>query len=668
MSQSFQINRKWGLLIALTLSAILMSSVFVLTVQARPQGNTYFVTRTDDPAGSGTIGNLSLRQAVAYANADPGSTIQLTRNTVYVLSNTGLGELLVTADMTFTHDFSFSCLIIACPATIEGQPGVWNSGILYVGGGAHVALENLVLRYGKTDVGGGIYNGGYLTLDSSTLYSNTATTLGGSGYGGGLANHGTAILNASDLTYNSADYGGGLYNYTGAVATGDSSRFLNNVAGYAGGAIDSYGAITLTNSELDSNQTPYGWFGGLANERDASAWLLNTSVTNNAANGGGGLYNAGALTLIGDTIQFNTASTADGGGLYTALGNLRPSSVVMTDTFVGDNYADNGKGGGIYNVAGSIQMYHSILVGDWANYGGGLFQASSLPVKLLNSSLLNNLSFTSGGGLYSSANTGSVYLYNDTVQDNQSNTGSGGGLYLEYLSGNTYISNTTINGNQATSTAAYQGGGGLYTNSGLFIYNSTFSGNISQHDGGGIKNNNGQVYLNNTTFSGNSAHRDGGAIHTSGGYLDLFNVTIADNTVLNSGGGISNSLTTLNSYDSLLGNNVATFGPNCGGDFNSMGYNLIADTAGCTYTGGAGDLTGVNPLLDVLKNNGGPTLTYALLPGSPAFNAGNPSGCIGTYGVMLTTDQRGFPRTLGPRCDIGAVEMGALVYLPTILR
>jgi predicted outer membrane repeat protein len=73
--------------------------------------------------------------------------------------------------------------------------------------------------------------------------------------GGGLANYGTAILNASDLTYNSADYGGGLFNNTGAVAAGTSVRFLNNVAGYNGGAIDSYGTITLTDSELDSNLT-----------------------------------------------------------------------------------------------------------------------------------------------------------------------------------------------------------------------------------------------------------------------------------------------------------------------------------------------------------------------------------------------------------------------------
>lgn len=667
MSLSFQIKRKWSLLITLAFALVLMSGLFVLTARAKPQGNIYVVTRTDDPAGSGSIGNLSLRQAVVYANADPGSTIHLTRNAVYVLSNTGLGALSVTADMTFEHDYVFSCIIVACPAVIQGQPGVWNANLMSIAGGAHVVLNNLTLRYGKSNVGGAIDNLGYLTLFYSTIYSNTAFTLGGSGQGGGVTNDGTLVLQNTDFTSNAADYGGGLYNGNFGVVTG-TARFLSNVAGYAAGAIDNWNAITLTDSKLDSNSAPYGWNGGLVNEQDARAWLFNTEVTNNSANGGGGLYNAGALTLVGDTVEFNTASTADGGGIYTALGSLRPSSIVMTDTSVSDNNANTGNGGGIYDVAGSLQIYSSTLYNNRASYGGGIFQGSSLPVKLINSTLQLNQASTSGGGLYSAGGAGSVYLYNDILQANQSTTGSGGGLYLAYLSGDTTISNTTLSGNQANSSAAFQGGGGLYTNSGLFVYNTTFSSNTAQHDGGGLKNNNGQVYLNNTTFSANSSHHDGGGIFTSGGYLDLFNATIAENTVLNRGGGISNTLTTLKAYDSLIGNNVATFSPDCGGDFSSMGYNLIANIAGCNYVGGAGDVTGANPMLDSLKNNGGSTLTYALLPGSPAFNAGNPGGCMGVYGVPLATDQRGYPRKLGPRCDIGAVEMGSQVHVPLVMK
>jgi hypothetical protein len=63
--------------------------------------------------------------------------------------------------------------------------------------------------------------------------------------------------------------------------------------------------------------------------------------------------------------------------------------------------------------------------------------------------------------------------------------------------------------------------------------------------------------------------------------------------------------------------------------------------------------------LAALADNGGPTMTRALMLGSPAIDAGNPSGCTDSSAVMLTIDQRGGPRPLGSRCDIGAFEFGS---------
>lgn len=95
--------------------------------------------------------------------------------------------------------------------------------------------------------------------------------------------------------------------------------------------------------------------------------------------------------------------------------------------------------------------------------------------------------------------------------------------------------------------------------------------------------------------------------------------------------------------------------PDCSGTLLSQGYNLIGDTSGC-FIGGdiSGNLTGVDPLLGPLQDNGGPTFTHALLPGSPAINAGNPAGCTDHLGNSLLTDQRGMPRV--GRCDMGAYE------------
>jgi hypothetical protein len=89
----------------------------------------------------------------------------------------------------------------------------------------------------------------------------------------------------------------------------------------------------------------------------------------------------------------------------------------------------------------------------------------------------------------------------------------------------------------------------------------------------------------------------------------------------------------------------------------SEGYNLSSDgTCGLI---GPGDMQNTDPLLGPLQQNGGPTQTMALLPGSPAIDAGNPSGCTDSNSHLLKTDQRGMPRpdkedTGG--CDIGAFE------------
>ena len=95
----------------------------------------------------------------------------------------------------------------------------------------------------------------------------------------------------------------------------------------------------------------------------------------------------------------------------------------------------------------------------------------------------------------------------------------------------------------------------------------------------------------------------------------------------------------------------------------SLGNNLDSgSTCGLNATG---DLTNTNPLLGPLQDNGGPTPTHALLPGSPAINAGTNRGCP-------PTDQRGVPRPQGPLCDIGAFEVVVnytnRVWIPMIWR
>ena len=92
----------------------------------------------------------------------------------------------------------------------------------------------------------------------------------------------------------------------------------------------------------------------------------------------------------------------------------------------------------------------------------------------------------------------------------------------------------------------------------------------------------------------------------------------------------------------------------------SKGYNL-SDDGSCNFHN-SGDRNNTNPMLGPLQNNGGPTQTQALLPGSPAIDAGNPSGCRDGKGNLITTDQRNYPRPNTEDiedkkgCDMGAYE------------
>ena len=155
------------------------------------------------------------------------------------------------------------------------------------------------------------------------------------------------------------------------------------------------------------------------------------------------------------------------------------------------------------------------------------------------------------------------------------------------------------------------------------------------------------MIVNNSTITGNTAGNTGGGIRNSG-TLIVNNRTITDNSAGNTGGGIGKA---------TMKNTIVTGNsPNdCTSPVTSLGHNLDSD--GSCGLAGPGDISNANPLLEPLGDNGGPTFTQALLPGSPAIDAGS-SDC-----PPPATDQRGSPRPVDGNgdtvtaCDIGAFEL-----------
>ena len=241
--------------------------------------------------------------------------------------------------------------------------------------------------------------------------------------------------------------------------------------------------------------------------------------------------------------------------------------------------------------------------------------------------------------------------------------GSAAGLYGKKLT----LRDSTFSNN----TAEKNGGGVILGVDGYndgfrhTIENSTFSGNSAGH-GGGVYNV-GELTVRNSTFHSNAATiGSGGGLNTNGGhdyvgYTTIESSTFSGNTAERQGGGLYNPYSDEHRHlavrATIVAGNTAPQGPDVRGQATSDGYNLIGDTSGSTGFNPT-DLQNVDPVLDPEgpQDNGGPTRTIALQPGSPAIDAVT-TGC-----PPPETDQRGIARPQNGDgdatavCDIGAFE------------
>jgi hypothetical protein len=267
-----------------------------------------------------------------------------------------------------------------------------------------------------------------------------------------------------------------------------------------------------------------------------------------------------------------------------------------------------------------------------------------------------------GGGIM---NLGSVTLNQCVVGANRSNSGAGictRGT-LEVI--NSSVSDNFADGIGPSGYACGSGGGIKCERGTLKLVSSTVSGNTSEDAdihadrarGGGVHVGcNCTAAFTNTTVSGNTSVAYAGGVYIKGA-LRLVNCTITDNATSGEGGGVYvrghlDVVNTIMAHNAGKGGNCVIGGPGGYQGKGEIGVNtnnlVVGGTCHPTYT--------EDPMLGPLADNGGDTLTHALLPGSPAIDAVSAISCT------VATDQRGALRPvvqMSPKtpCDIGAFEV-----------
>ncbi len=371
--------------------------------------------------------------------------------------------------------------------------------------------------------------------------------------------------------------------------------------------------------------------------------------------GGSELLISKSLTVTGPGANLLTVSGNNASRIFEIAGGATVSLSGLT-VANGSIWIFGDAGAGLANE-GTLTLSNCAVTNNRANggesaWGGAITNSGTLTVQ--NCSITGNTDATTdgggGGGLF---NSGTATLVDSTVSDNVTGDGEGGGIDNE--GGSLTVSGCTIAGNTSTDCGGLNNTGGTVT-----IDASTISGNSAGFDGGGITNFTSiptapsTMTISDSTIANNTAESGGGGIENYSGTLTIVSSTISgnSNTFDFRGGGILNQGTLDLTNTIVAGNSDVGGAPDLSGSLDSSDHNLIGNSAGGDGFDAA-SLLNVAPQLGPLQNNGGPTLTMALLPGSPAIDAGD------TSAAASATDQRGYTRIVGAAIDIGAFEYGA---------
>lgn len=366
--------------------------------------------------------------------------------------------------------------------------------------------------------------------------------------------------------------------------------------------------------------------------------------------GGHGVGYGGAILMDGGALTLDRSSLIE---------NTAERKTIINESFIS-------QGGAVSLFGGTLSCVSSTINANFAEQvGGGVLADANSVLVLDHCTLANNQAAEGGGALHV---IGDTTLRFTEVTGNTATNGAG-----LYASGALGITDSTI----AQNVASGSGGGAYLDGAEALITHSTFSGNVAQNgDGAALYHGSGITTILNATFSENttqaSAKYGAGIFNASSGVLTLKNATIADNYGKENGVGLYNE-GALMLYNTVLANSFSAK------PVQGFPVLLRDDVYGNAPDSGSGNLiervavgwssvcvsTAVDPMLEVLGDYGGATLTRALKKDSPAINSANQSTCSDT---ALRFDQRHFTRDR--HCDIGAFEfqnfsktLPAILYL-----
>ena len=429
------------------------------------------------------------------------------------------------------------------------------------------------------------------------------------------ASVGAANANAGDSTINSSTVVSAL-NGTNVNLVATNVITVNAAIDASSNANAGNLTLTAPTTNLNAPITLKG-----ASTLSGTATTVNVGASGTVQNGvdasaAGGTVNLAATTYtLAATVVINKNLTVNGAG--------------AANTTVSGNNAVQVVSIGGFNFNRTVNINGLTVAKGKSTNGGGVLVNQGATLNLANSTFSNNSAGFGGGGAIS--NLGTINITNSTFSNNSVRAGSGGAISNR---GTINITNSTFSNNSASF------GGAISNRATTNITNSTFSNNSSGSNGGAIENiSDKTINITNSTFSNNSSGDKGGAIFKSN--IGTINIT--------------NSI--------LVGNNAKTSGSEeVSGNITSNGYNLVG------VNGNAGGfqtiatdrvLAGeVSTAITALGDYGGATQTFALVPNSPAIDAGNNAS-------TPANDQRGLARIVNGTIDIGSFESRGFTFTTT---